>query len=511
MPGRIEKTNQVIGVVGAFFVSNFNVMIKQNTEELADQTVFITTFTLNNLFNYHSGGGDAVTLYLFYQMTAKWQKTNRIFAVDLFCRKRLHWGKKRLNIAKRILEQEKLITKIQGRDNGMITKWYIQVNYIFKAETVKTIENILKIRTLEQTKFKAIAAADISPNHQEASKQEAPKATSGLEDANALNVNTLNALKINKEIPDDFSLSLGDTVLLTNNNGSEDDTLYESDNKRKSDSAKTKALDKEIKSRVAINDYAEDEKVWRLGLKHLVQLLEKLGEDIFWFRFTILSGDNFRRQHFNKTRYIYKEIKGFIETDETLQLIFYDLYSRAVSTIRDEEGNPLEYMRDNHARMYDVLNTKTILDDLKSSAMIWGDLDKYNCPEIVNALRKIVKENKIIHSDDWWLNKLGKGQYRRFLNDYDEVKKDYVDRQKYVNQETILREEQYHNRCDEPILIDEREFIAFTEAENNGDDVKTNEFIESRAKYWEKENSRLAEKIRGLMRTPSNHNTSITH
>ena len=78
---------------------------------------------------------DTCSLYLFYCYTAKWQKTNQPRATDGFARKGLNMGRTRIERAQKFLIENKFIEKIVRRDalSGMITGWYMKVNYRFQG------------------------------------------------------------------------------------------------------------------------------------------------------------------------------------------------------------------------------------------------------------------------------------------------------------------------------------------------------------------------------------------
>ena len=74
-------------------------------------------------------------LYSFYYMTAKSQKTNRVWATDSFVKKGLNWGKDRLLRTKKELVSMGLIEPIKTRGKGgKMGKTYIQVKYILTAK-----------------------------------------------------------------------------------------------------------------------------------------------------------------------------------------------------------------------------------------------------------------------------------------------------------------------------------------------------------------------------------------
>lgn len=117
---------------------------------------------------------DLISLYTFYYYTAKWQGTNQPKAVDVYVKKGLKWGTDRLRRAKQRLIDMDLIEHVAQKDqSGKIMGWYVRLNYIWSNNSVKNhmTENPLVV----------------SP-------------TSGLQAANALSSNKLNALSSNNKM-----------------------------------------------------------------------------------------------------------------------------------------------------------------------------------------------------------------------------------------------------------------------------------------------------------------------
>lgn len=128
--------------------------------------IITTTSTIDKLFSISP---DSVTLYMFYIKTSKWQRTNQVFTTNTYGMKCLSWGSKRYSEAKKVLEEEGLITIKQKRDNkGRITGYYVKINYLFKQKTIQDISN-----------------------------PEVDGTGPGQEETNALSTNTINALSIN--------------------------------------------------------------------------------------------------------------------------------------------------------------------------------------------------------------------------------------------------------------------------------------------------------------------------
>jgi hypothetical protein len=85
-------------------------------------------------------GRDALSLYMHYYFTVRWQKTNQPFALDDYCKKGLKWGSIRMANAKRKLKELKWITPIATRnEKGRITGHYIKLNFIVKNRTLQKV------------------------------------------------------------------------------------------------------------------------------------------------------------------------------------------------------------------------------------------------------------------------------------------------------------------------------------------------------------------------------------
>jgi len=67
-----------------------------------------------------------------------------------------------------------------------------------------------------------------------------------------------------------------------------------------------------LKGKIGIDAFV-DFKIERNMAKHCVTLLKKIGKDEFVRRLDIILGDNFKRKNCNRIKFLYHEIKGFIE------------------------------------------------------------------------------------------------------------------------------------------------------------------------------------------------------
>ena len=87
--------------------------------DISNELLIVSKITIDNIFKIDKPT-DPLALYIFYYKTAKWQKTNRIKANDLYVRKCLGWGSKRVTQTKKILQKNGLIKIIQSRKDGKI-------------------------------------------------------------------------------------------------------------------------------------------------------------------------------------------------------------------------------------------------------------------------------------------------------------------------------------------------------------------------------------------------------
>lgn len=70
-----------------------------------------------------------------------------------------------------------------------------------------------------------------------------------------------------------------------------------------------------LKQKIGIDDFADSQRWNRIYAKHCVTLLNKIGKDEFVRRLDIILADQFKHKNCNKIRYVYEQIKGFIESD----------------------------------------------------------------------------------------------------------------------------------------------------------------------------------------------------
>lgn len=140
---------------------------------LENQLVILSKQTIDKFLEYKNAS-DLIGLYTFYYYTAKWQKTNQPKCTLKYICKGLSWGKDKVIKTRKILEKIGLIQQIKRIDNktGKVIGWFIKINYIWSKK--------------KETQIPLVQKVDIPEG--------------GLQDTNALNVNNINALNVNKEM-----------------------------------------------------------------------------------------------------------------------------------------------------------------------------------------------------------------------------------------------------------------------------------------------------------------------
>jgi hypothetical protein len=99
---------------------------------LDKELITVTHTTIDIILKKSKYPSDCLSLYMFYAYTAKWQSTNRVFAVSDYAKNGLGIGKDRFSHAKSELKRLNLIEDYADRDKttGKINKWYVKVNYV---------------------------------------------------------------------------------------------------------------------------------------------------------------------------------------------------------------------------------------------------------------------------------------------------------------------------------------------------------------------------------------------
>ena len=172
--------------------------------DISEDLFILNKHTLDTLFRMENCT-DCVALYVFYYKTAKWQKSNRIKATDLYVRKCLGWGADKLRKTKDILKSAGLINIIQVRKGNFISGWYIEVNYLVKFKSEQNITVIVE-------NFSASSECDNFCDTNNTRNQQLPKPRSRKRKTNAYIINNNKMLKNNNYV-------------LKNNNSSSEDEL----------------------------------------------------------------------------------------------------------------------------------------------------------------------------------------------------------------------------------------------------------------------------------------------
>jgi hypothetical protein len=106
---------------------------------LNNEVTIITNATRDLLLEKNP---DSLILYNFYIKGCNYQETDSVWHLDIYVKKGLNWGTKRLALAKKVLLDYDLIETFKARNsNGTFGKTYIRVKYLFKKETKETLIN----------------------------------------------------------------------------------------------------------------------------------------------------------------------------------------------------------------------------------------------------------------------------------------------------------------------------------------------------------------------------------
>lgn len=109
-----------------------------NLNDISDELLIVDKRTIEHLFSLDDPA-DCVALYMFFYKTAKWQGNRSIKANDVYIRKCLGWGAKRVTNAKQRLEDAGMIKKVARRKNGKIVGHFIEVAYLLHQNTRKPL------------------------------------------------------------------------------------------------------------------------------------------------------------------------------------------------------------------------------------------------------------------------------------------------------------------------------------------------------------------------------------
>ena len=121
-------------------------------QDIANDLFILNQATIERLFKCDDSAS-CLALYQFYYKTAKWQKTNNIYATDHYVKKCLKWGATRLRTTKKTLSEMGLIEVTQKRKEGRIVGWFIKVSYIVpsKDRSTPSARNIAEIQEHSKT------------------------------------------------------------------------------------------------------------------------------------------------------------------------------------------------------------------------------------------------------------------------------------------------------------------------------------------------------------------------
>jgi len=87
---------------------------------------------------------DALALYAFYYLTAKWQKNNQVKAVTSYAANGLKWTIKRVQQAKEILLELGLIENVKKKKgDGTFAAHYVKINFIWTTPANLTEKTLL--------------------------------------------------------------------------------------------------------------------------------------------------------------------------------------------------------------------------------------------------------------------------------------------------------------------------------------------------------------------------------
>lgn len=76
-----------------------------------------------------------------------------------------------------------------------------------------------------------------------------------------------------------------------------------------------------IKKLIGLEDFAGSQKFQRIYAKHCLNLIKKIGREEFRRRVEILVQDDFKRKRCNEIKFIYEQIKGWIEPKPSIAFI----------------------------------------------------------------------------------------------------------------------------------------------------------------------------------------------
>lgn len=132
-------------------------------EMIENDLIVITRQTMDFLLKQENAG-EIIALYMFYYNVARWQKTNQVWATDVYAGKCLKFGRERISRAKSFLIESGLIERVSCRKNGKIDKWYVRVNYMFRKNTIDDLSLLAENEQVENCKVSEKTTNALSNN-----------------------------------------------------------------------------------------------------------------------------------------------------------------------------------------------------------------------------------------------------------------------------------------------------------------------------------------------------------
>jgi hypothetical protein len=119
------------------------------------------------------------------------------------------------------------------------------------------------------------------------------------------------------------SAKIADNIYKYNNNNNNNDNIIPIGIKEQAPKAQygNKEINlmlEALKGKIGIDDFADSQKWARIYGKHCIRLMDEIGKDEFVRRLEALLADSFHSKNCNKIKYVYNNIKGFIEPKSTI-------------------------------------------------------------------------------------------------------------------------------------------------------------------------------------------------
>ena len=153
-------------------------------QEFIEDSLMIISKPTMDKFLEQKNPADLMALYMFYYYTAKWQKTNRPKATTSYVANGLNWSENRVRRTKNVLIQLKLIENAKDYSKEhKIKGWYIKIKYLWGANATNKVVGVIKKDN----------------NHPNENTQGGKPHSVDNQETNALSVNSINALSVNKK------------------------------------------------------------------------------------------------------------------------------------------------------------------------------------------------------------------------------------------------------------------------------------------------------------------------